>query len=63
MGEWIWVVCPDNGTEGLSQPVAAFADGDEACGYARHVGDSGYRTLRVFKVPVCVFKSPPPQGG
>jgi hypothetical protein len=63
MSDWVWVLCPDNGCEGLADPVAAFRTEAEAKDYERHVSPITYRSFKVFRVPLCRFEAPLPAGG
>jgi len=46
-----WVICPDNHTEGLSEPIAAFTRESEARA-AMQLLDSAYQSYRLCKVPL-----------
>ena len=47
----IWVICPDNGCEGLEAPIAAFDD-EATAEAAMSLLANTYRTYRIAKVPV-----------
>jgi hypothetical protein len=50
----VWVICPDNFSEGLGEPVAVCLDessASEAMEFLKRAVD-GYRSFRLMEVPV-----------